>query len=91
MPKRVKNIFKKKITLHNMLEAYKRAAKGKSGNKEVILFGMNLGSNLYEITNDIYNDRYKMGIYRKFVIYDKINKCAKKYPRQGGKPRKEPL
>jgi 16S rRNA (guanine527-N7)-methyltransferase len=28
---------------------------------------------------------------RKFVIYDKINKCAKKYPRQGGKPRKEPL
>lgn len=41
MPKRVKNIFKKKITLHNMLEAYKRAAKGKSSNKEVILFGMN--------------------------------------------------
>ena len=53
-----------------MLEAYKRAAKGKSSNKEVILFGMNLGSNLYEITNDIYNDRYKMGIYRKFVIYE---------------------
>ncbi len=49
MPKRVKNIFKKKITLHNMLEAYKRAAKGKSSNKEVILFGINLGIMLKKI------------------------------------------
>ena len=53
-----------------MFEAYYRAAKGKYNNKEVILFDMNLGSNLYQIANDIYNNRYKMGIYRKFTIYE---------------------
>ena len=70
MPKRVNNIFKKKIKLRNMLQAYERAAKGKKDNKEVILFEMNLGSNILEILEDIYNGRYKMGIYRKFTIYE---------------------
>ena len=38
MSKRVNNIFKNKIKFENMLAAYKRAAKGKKQNKEVILF-----------------------------------------------------
>lgn len=53
-----------------MLKAYERAAKGKHNDKEVILFDMNLGENIYNILNDIYNKKYKMGIYRKFIIYE---------------------
>lgn len=70
MPKRLDNFFRKSITTANLLDAYKRAAKGKISNKEVIIFEMNLGSNIYNILKDIYYDKYKMGIYRKFIIYE---------------------
>lgn len=38
MPVRFNNIYKDRIKFRNMFEAYKRAAKGKKQNKEVILF-----------------------------------------------------
>lgn len=70
MPKRVNNIFYQKVKFKKMYEAYLRAAKGKHENKEVILFEMDLGSNLLSILNDIYYGRYKIGIYRKFLVYE---------------------
>ena len=70
MSKRVNNIFKEKIKFKNMLDAYKRAAKGKRSNKEVILFEMDLANNITSILKDINNKKYRIGKYRKFEIYE---------------------
>ena len=70
MSKRINNIFKEKIKFENMLAAYKRAAKGKRNNKEVILFEMDLANNLTKILKQIYNGTYTIGDYRKFIIYE---------------------
>ena len=53
-----------------MFEAYKRASKGKKQNKEVILFELDLASNILGILQDLYNDKYSFSNYRKFKIYD---------------------
>lgn len=70
MPKRINNIFEKKIKFKNMYDAYVRASKLKHSNKEVIIFEMDLATNLYTLLSDIYFGRYKTGIYRKFVVYE---------------------
>ncbi len=70
MPKRVNNIFKDKIKFNKMYEAYVRAARGKRENKEVILFELNLAQNLTDILKDIYEKKYKVGKYRKFIVYE---------------------
>ena len=70
MPKRVDNIFYQKAKFRKMYEAYQRASKQKHQNKEVILFEMDLGSNLLSLLNDVYYGRYKIGIYRKFTVYE---------------------
>ena len=70
MPKRVDNIFIQKIKFKNMYAAYERAARLKHQNKEVILFEMDLASNLYQLLKDVYTGNYKVGIYRKFSVYE---------------------
>ena len=70
MPKRVNNIFDEKLKFDLMLKAFYRAAKGKRENKEVILFEMNLADNIFHLLKDIYFEKYKPGIYRKFTIYE---------------------
>ena len=70
MPKRLNNIFFQKVKFRKMYEAYQRAAKGKHQNKEVILFEMDLGANLLSILRQIYSGNYKIGIYRKFIVYE---------------------
>lgn len=59
-----------KLTFKKMYSAYKRAAKGKKKNKEVILFDMNLATNLLSILKDIKNGIYVPCEYRKFYIYE---------------------
>lgn len=70
MPKRINNIFKDSLTFKKMYNAYYRAAKGKHQTKEVILFEMDLATNLTNILRDISKQNYKSGIYRKFKIYE---------------------
>lgn len=70
MPRKLKNIFVDKIKFKKMYEAYERASKGKHENKEIILFEMNLASNLLDICINLYNGTYKVGNYRKFYVYE---------------------
>lgn len=70
MSKRLNNIFRQKIKFKNIYEAYRRASILKHKNKEVILFEMDLAQNLYDILKDLYFQKYKPGIYRKFVVYE---------------------
>ncbi len=70
MPKRVNNIFDKKVKFTYMYNAYKRASAGKHSNKEIILYELDLATNLVNLLKEIYTGNYKQGIYRRFIIYE---------------------
>ena len=70
MPVRSNNIYVDKIKFKKMYEAYKRAAKEKRENREVVLFELDLAMNLLSILVDLKNDTYSFSDYRKFTIYD---------------------
>ena len=53
MPKRIDHIFNEKIKFTNIYNAYKRAAAGKHSNKEVILYELDLATNLVNLLKDI--------------------------------------
>ena len=77
MPKTIKNIFLTKLTFEKMLSAHIRASKGKKTKKEVILFEMNLETNLIRIIDEIKNGTYKFGEYREFIIYEPKERIIK--------------
>lgn len=54
----------------NLLLAYKKAKKGKTGINEVEMFGANLWLNLGNIQLHLLAGTFKMGAYRAFVVYE---------------------
>ena len=80
MPKTIRNKFNKYLTFSKMLEAHYRASLDKTNKKEVILFEMDLETNIIKIINDIKNDKYKMGKYREFIIYEPKERLIKSLP-----------
>ena len=80
MPKRVNNFFRKEIKFSKMLQAYKRASRGKHYNKEVILFELDLANNITSILKDIYNGQYHSGKYRNFTIYEPKKRIIRALP-----------
>lgn len=80
MPKTIKNIFYSKLTFERMLNAHYRACKGKKQKKEVIIFEMNLETNIIRIIDEIKEGRYKFGEYREFVIYEPKKRVIKSLP-----------
>ncbi len=80
MPKRLNNIFYPKLKFKNMLEAYDRASKEKHYNKEVILYEMDLASNLVSVLKELYAGTYKTSEYRAFTIYEPKERIIKALP-----------
>lgn len=80
MPKTIKNCFDDKLTFQKLLEAHERASKGKKNKKEVILFEMDLETNIIKILNDIKNNKFKFGKYREFIIYEPKERIIKSLP-----------
>lgn len=62
--------FDKIISFECLYAAHRRARQGKRHKKEVIEFEMNLSQNLWELHYDLKYNRYKVGGYHKFMIYD---------------------
>lgn len=80
MSKSIKKCFGRKLTFTKILEAHKRASKGKKQKKEIILFEMDLETNIVKILNDIKNNKYKFGKYREFIIYEPKERLIKSLP-----------
>lgn len=80
MCKTIKKCFLEKLTFENMLAAHKRASKGKKSKKEVILFEMDLETNLIRIIDEIKNHKYKFGEYREFLVYEPKERIIKSLP-----------
>ena len=80
MPKRVNNIFYPKLKFNNMIDAYKRAAEEKHYNKEVIIYKMDLASNLVRVLRELYAGVYQTSEYREFTIYEPKERVIKALP-----------
>lgn len=80
MSKTIKNVFNSKLTFDNFLKAHDRASKGKKSKKEVILFEMDLETNLIKIINELKSNDYKSSNYREFVIYEPKMRIIKSLP-----------
>lgn len=63
-----------------MLEAHVRASKGKKTKKEVIIFEMDLETNIIKIIDEIKNEKYKFGEYREFLVYEPKERIIKSLP-----------
>lgn len=58
------------ISFESLYKAHMRARLSKRWKKEVIEYEMNLSSNLYGLHYDLLYDKYQLGGYHKFMIYD---------------------
>lgn len=54
MPKTIRNVWKNALVLEKLMEAHMRASKGKHSSCEVLLFEMNLETNLSELLKKSY-------------------------------------
>ncbi len=80
MCKTIKKCFLEKLTFDKMLSAHIRASKGKKTKKEVIIFEMDLETNLIRIIDEIKNRKYKFGEYRQFLVYEPKERIIKSLP-----------
>ena len=64
------NDFENIISHENLYKAHRCARLGKRHKKEVIEFEANLAENLWSLHYDLKYNKYKIGEYRKFMIYD---------------------
>lgn len=80
MSKTIKNMFNSKLTFEKLLQAHERASIGKKCRKEIILFEMDLETNIIKILNDLKSSKYKFGNYREFIIYEPKERVIKSLP-----------
>lgn len=80
MSKTIKRCFDNKLTFEKMLEAHRRASIGKKNKKELILFEMDLETNLIRIINEIRDNNYKFGDYREFKVFEPKERIIKSLP-----------
>ena len=53
MPKTIRNVYEQAISFEKLLMAHKKARRGKREKKEVILFELNLESEILKIEKDL--------------------------------------
>lgn len=80
MPKTIKNVFSTKLEYIYFYEAHYRAVTNKRHKDEVILFEMDLETNLSNLVESIKNGTYQIGKYREFIIYEPKKRIIKSLP-----------
>lgn len=70
MPKTIKNVYENVITFEKLLEAHKKARRGKREKKEIILFELDLEKELLSLERELKSGKYRAGKYRSFKIYE---------------------
>ena len=80
MPKTLRNVYDKNLTFENIVKAYNNAKKNKHKTEELLIFEMNLETNLYNLYRDLKACRYKPGNYREFTIFEPKERIIKNLP-----------
>ena len=70
MSKTIRNVFNDKLDFKLFLEAEKRASNTRRYRSDVIKFEINLEVNIVNLIESIRNNKYKVGKYREFKIYE---------------------
>jgi len=80
VPNKIKNCFAENLTFEKMILAHERAKQGKLNRYEVLNFDLSLESNIVNLVENIRNNRYKMGAYRSFTVYEPKERVIKALP-----------
>lgn len=68
------------FTFENLYEAHKKCRNSKQHKGEVIRFEINLSENITNLVKDIQSKKYKIGNYKKFMIYDPKERLIEALP-----------
>lgn len=63
MPKTVRNVYDSCLSFEELLKAHKMARRGKREKVEVIIFELNLESELLKLVDELKHGKYKTGKY----------------------------
>ena len=80
MPKTIKNVFDDNLTFVKLIEAHQRASLNKRSHKDVILFEMDLESNVANLMKKIKDGTYHSGKYHEFYVYEPKQRLIKSLP-----------
>lgn len=69
MPKTIRNVYDKEVSFEKLLEAHRKARRGKREKRNVILLELVLEEQLLQLEKDLKNCTYKHCKYTKFKIY----------------------
>lgn len=70
MPKTIRNKYDKYVTFEKLLEAHKKARRGKREKRKVIEFELELETQLLDLEIELKTGTYKHGGYHTFKIYE---------------------
>jgi retron-type reverse transcriptase len=70
MAKHYRNLWPNLISFENLLEAYRKAARGKRSKPSVATFEYHLEENLFELQRELAEGSYQPGAYINFYIHD---------------------
>lgn len=70
MPKTIRNVYDKAVSFDKILIAHKKARRGKREKKEVILFELNLESEILRLEEELKHGKYKPEKYKTFKIFE---------------------
>lgn len=68
------------FTFNNLYESYKMCRRSKQHRGEVIRFEINLSTNIYSLMKNIEAKKYKLGMYKKFYIYEPKERLIEALP-----------
>ena len=67
----IHNVWPSILTWENLLQAYRKARRGKRKQKEIQLFGFDLEYELTEIRQQLQQKTYQPGAFRQFQVHDR--------------------
>ena len=80
MAKTYNNLFDKALTFSSLLEAHKKARRGKRFRDEVIRFEMDLEGNLLALARELKTGTYKPSEYNEFYVYEPKKRLIRAAP-----------
>ncbi|MDD3187304.1 MAG: reverse transcriptase/maturase family protein [Bacilli bacterium] len=80
MSKTIRNIFDSKLTFENLIKAHYLTSKRKRCNKYVMVFEIDLETNIMSLYKDLKNKTYKLGRYKEFIVTEPKERLIKALP-----------